>query len=508
MISDLLKGLDISQAISPNHIGTSNRDLQIIKQPTTKGGRPKKYVSNEQRQSNETSKGQGQSTSKREDSNEGQTKREVQPSISQEQLDLVEELKRRNTLQKKHRAEVEQAVKVKIIWQPHPGPQTDFLSSTEYEVGFFGGRNSGKSDCLLVDPLRFVDNENFKGLLIRKTMPALREIISRAKKLYPKIKPGTKWKEAEKLFEFPSGATLEFGYYDHMDDYDRYHGREFSWLGIDEITQWKSQEYYDKIKSVVRSTDPELTPRIRCTCNPSGQGRVWVKEYFEIDRQHKSKSINTSYEILGVKYTISKKYIIATVFDNPSTVENDPQYIVYLQSLPPAIRKQWLDGDFEAVEGMAFDEFDTNIHVIEPFQIPHNWLRVRGIDWGFRGTAICMWIAFDPEGSAYIYREYVTSGVHSDTFAKNVLELERNEHVSYGVLDGQAGVQSGINGPTIEEDFINQGLMSQHADKKSGSRIHGKQLIHKYLRVDEYLGKPRLQIFNNCKRIVSELSSL
>lgn len=369
-------------------------------------------------------------------------------------------------------------------------------------------KNSGKSICLLVDPLRFVDNPTFKGLLLRKTMPALREIISRAKQLYPKVKPGTKWKEAEKIFEFPSGATIEFGYYDHIDDYDRYHGREFAWLGIDEITQWATQEYYDRIKSVVRSTDPLLDPRIRATCNPSGPGRGWVKEYFGIEPNIKTKSIRTEYEVLGQIHSISRKYIISTVFDNPSTVENDPQYIAFLQSLPPSQRKQWLDGDFEAVDGLAFEEFTIQTHVIDPFPVPSGWLKVRAIDWGFRGKAVCLWAAFNKEGQAFLYRELVTSKVHSDTFAKMVLELEEGEYVSYGVIDGQAGVQSGINGPTVEEDFIKNGLVNQHADKKAGSRMHSKQLLHKYLRLDPETGEPMLKIFSTCRQIIKELGSL
>lgn len=423
--------------------------------------------------------------------------------------DLVQELKERHERNKKRKAQIQEKVSQNILWQPHPGPQTQFLSSTEYEVGFFGGRGSGKSDCLIVDPLRFVKNPNFKGLLIRRTMPALREIISRAKQLYPKMYPGTKWKEQEKIFEFPSGAVIEFGYFDHPDDYDRYHGREFAWLGIDEITQYPDKEYYDKIKSVVRSTDKALQPRIRCTCNPSGPGRIWVKDYFKVGE---IQSNVPQYEEIRITDTevvkLGKKYIISTVYDNPSAVENDPQYIAYLQSLPEIQRRQWLEGDFEASDGIAFEDFNKKTHVVAPFAIPATWTKIRSIDWGYRSKAVAIWVAIDPDHNAYVYREYVTSQVTADIFAANALQLENNEFVQYGIIDGSVGDQRGISGPTIDEEMRKVGLVSVYADKGKYSRIHGKMLIHKYLRIDPITNQPKLKIFNTCPQMIKELSSL
>lgn len=368
-------------------------------------------------------------------------------------------------------------------------------------------KNSGKSDCLLVDPLRFVTNPNFHGLMIRKTMPALREIISRAKKLYRDVYPGTVWKEQEKLFVFPSGATMEFGYFDHIDDYDRYHGRQFCWVGIDEISQYSSREYYDKIKSVARNTDPSLPVRVRATTNPSGPGRIWIKEYF-IDISESGVPVVFKVQTPLGNIEVSRKYIKSTIFDNPTLLENDPQYIAYLAGLPEVQRRQWLEGDFEASDGLAFDEFHKNIHVVEPFDVPSNWVKFRAIDWGYRAKAVCLWFAISPEGELFVYREYTVSGMDADVFARNVLDLEKYEYISYGVIDGAVGNNGGSSGPTIEEDMIKEGLVNMWADKRKNSRVHGKMLIHKYLRVDPLTNEPRLRIVNTCKQLIKELGSL
>jgi hypothetical protein len=35
------------------------------------------------------------------------------------------------------------------LWEPHPGPQTEFLQSDAYEVLYGGAAGGGKTDCLM-----------------------------------------------------------------------------------------------------------------------------------------------------------------------------------------------------------------------------------------------------------------------------------------------------------------------------------------------------------------------
>ncbi len=373
---------------------------------------------------------------------------------------------------------------------------------------FIVTHNSGKSDALMVDPLRWVYNPNFRGLFIRKTLKSLSEIISRAKDLYPKFYPGAKWKDQEKIFEFPSGAKIEFGYLDHMDDYDRYHGRQFCWIGVDEIHQYQTDELYNKIKSVLRKIDPNLPLRVRATCNPGGGN--WIKEYWQIEGGVKDKKIDTPIQTEVGEMILSRRYLFSNVYDNKLLVAANPEYIAYLHSLPDVLRKRYLDGDFDACEGMAFEEFDRKIHVVEPFTIPNNWVKLRCIDWGYssRSLAVCLWLAISNEGDVIVYRELAVNKMLARDFARRVLELSQNEYISYSVIDGSVGDKRGSSAPSIDEELRNEGLVCIYADKTSGSRISGKQLIHKYLQIDKELNKPRLTIFKNCPQIIKELGSL
>ncbi len=80
--------------------------------------------------------------------------------------------------------EVEQAQK-KIIFEPNPGPQTEFLSANEREVLYGGSAGGGKSYAMLADPVRYLNNPHFRGLLVRRTTEELRELISVSKTIIP-----------------------------------------------------------------------------------------------------------------------------------------------------------------------------------------------------------------------------------------------------------------------------------------------------------------------------------
>ena len=119
-----------------------------------------------------------------------------------------------------------------------------------------------------------------RALLLRRSMPELRELIDKSRELYTKAFPGAKFREVEKVWKFPSGATLEFGYLDRDADVYRYQGQAYSWIGIDELTQYPTEFPLQYLQSRLRTTDAEIKPYIRCTANPGGVGGSWVKKRY------------------------------------------------------------------------------------------------------------------------------------------------------------------------------------------------------------------------------------
>ena len=56
--------------------------------------------------------------------------------------------------------------------------------------------------------------------------------------------------------------------------------------------------------------------------------------------------------------------------------------------------------------------------------------------------------------------------------------------------------------------MIMKGCRWRPSDRSRGSRISGKNEIHRRLQIDEFTEEPRLVFFNNCTNIVAQLPSI
>lgn len=384
-----------------------------------------------------------------------------------------------------------------VIFKPNEGPQTDFLAAAERDVLYGGAAGGGKSYAMLIDPLRYAHRAAHRALILRRSMPELRELIDKSRELYPKAFPGCKYKEVEKLWNFPSGAKVEFGFLERDADVYRYQGQAYSWIGFDEITHLPTEFGWNYLASRLRTTDSEITTYMRCTANPGGVGATWVKKRY-IDPSEPNQSF------IGDD-NLSRKFIPARLEDNPFLAE-DGRYEEMLKALPPTQRKQLLEGNWDVNEGAAFTEFDVHAHVITPFELPISWERVKGIDYGYASESACVWGAVDPsDGTLIIYRELYQKNLTGQDLGERITQMELSDpYAVQGVLDTAAWARTGTTGPTVGESLVRAGHKLRRADK---NRIQGKIQIHEYLKIQQS-GRPRLQIFNTCPNLIRELQSI
>ena len=278
----------------------------------------------------------------------------------------------------------------------------------------------------------------------------------------------------------------------------RYQGQAYSWIGFDEITHLPTEFGWNYLASRLRTTDPELPTFLRCTANPGGVGAQWVKKRYVEPSEYNKSFIGSD--------GLSRKFIPALLQDNPYLAE-DGEYERMLQSLPAIQRKQLLEGNWDISEGAAFAEFDPNIHVIPPFDIPTYWERFKGIDYGYASESCCLWATIDPEDKTIIiYKELYKKGLTGDALADTITAMEESEVKSIGgVLDTAAWSRTGYTGPTIGEILVQKGHKLRRADK---NRIAGKIQIHESLRPNRDTGRPRLQISSTCVNLIKELQGI
>ena len=384
-----------------------------------------------------------------------------------------------------------------VIFKANEGPQEEFLAAGETDVLYGGAAGGGKSYAMLIDPLRFAHRSAHRAIILRRSMPELRELIDKSRELYPKAFPGAKYKEVEKMWTFPSGAKMEFGFLERDADVYRYQGQAYSFIGFDEITHLPTEFAWNYLGSRLRTTDPEIEVYMRCTANPGGSGAHWVKKRY-IDPAPPNDSFRGD-------DGLTRKFIPARLQDNPYLAK-DGRYEKMLASLPPTQRQQLLEGNWDVAEGAAFTEFNPFDHVVTPFEIPIGWERTKGIDYGYASESACIWGTVDPvDGTLIIYRELYRKGLLGTDLASMITEMEYEDPFSVpGVLDTACWSKTGTTGPTVGETLQRAGHKLRRADK---NRIQGKIQIHEYLKLQQS-GRPRIQIFNTCPNLIRELQSI
>ena len=347
-----------------------------------------------------------------------------------------------------------------VVFSPNAGPQTEFLAASEREVLYGGAAGGGKSYGLLADPMRYFDNPNFNGLILRRTNDELRELIFKSQGLYPRAFKGAKWQEKKSQWTFPSGAKLWLTYLERDQDVLRYQGQSFSYIAVDELTQYATSFAWNYLRSRLRTTDSTLPIYMRATTNPGGIGHGWVKRTFIDPAPANNPFVARDLETGEEQYypeghpnagqpLFMRKFIPSKLSDNPYLAK-DGVYEANLLSLPENQRRQLLEGDWAVATGAAFPEFRTSIHSCEPFEVPTDWKRFRCCDFGYSSFSAVHWFAIDSNwGTLYVYRELYLSKHTGRDLAKAIIRAEEGDKVPYGILDSSCWHQRGMSGPSI-----------------------------------------------------------
>lgn len=379
------------------------------------------------------------------------------------------------------------------LFQPNPR-QEEFMISTSRHVGYGGSRGGGKSWAMRTKfVLLSLNFQKLKLLLLRRTLPELREnhIIPLLELLSGGL---ADWKETEKVFIFPStGSRLKLGYCDIENDIYQYQGQEYDVIGLEEATLF-TEAQKDFITTCNRNVRSDFKPRMYYTGNPGGVGHAWFKRLF-IERDYRNSEQSDDYV-----------FIPAKVYDNQILMKNNPEYIQSLKNLPEDLRRAHLDGDWNVFAGQMFSDFKPDIHVIEPFEIPKEWRRIRSIDYGYNDYTAVYWAAINDQ-HVYVYRELHVRLVMASELCKMIKEQTGSEQVHYTVASPDMWQRRGTDGfwgETVAETFIKSGVPVVQADN---SRVQGWQRLHEYLALAPD-GKPYLQICRNCKFLIRHLPQL
>jgi predicted phage terminase large subunit-like protein len=281
-----------------------------------------------------------------------------------------------------------------LVFEAQQGKQEMFLSSTADIVFYGGAAGGGKTFGLLLEPLRFIDNNLFKAIILRRTYSQIEEIgaiLDDSKSIYPHFK--AKLNQSSLDWTFESGAVVGFGHLQHDKSVDNYLGARIPLIMFDQLEQFTERQFWGLVGRNSSVNCEQVKAYIRATMNPDPDSfivkiiRWWIddsgypiKEHDGIIRYFIRSDSNddliwfdsseacynwlddNGYKKSNGKYKKNPKsftFISATIEDNPAMLERDPDYEDNLNALQLVDRMQKLHGNWKIKAG-AGNIFNRN----------------------------------------------------------------------------------------------------------------------------------------------------
>jgi len=230
----------------------------------------------------------------------------------------------------------------------------------------------------------------------------------------------------------------------------------------------------------------------------------------------KGDIFGTMTPLLGLTFIYSKVYlnegydeeIWHSFFewaDNPFLDKSEIESLS--KTMPADLLESRRYGRFIANGGLVYSEFDENINVIEPFDLPKEWFDSLSIDPGLRNPLSCHWYAVDGDGNVYVVAEHYEAGKTVEHHSQKIKEISDNlgwHKDSFGrinaFIDSAASQRTLASEKSVCELFIENGIQVNPGVNKN--------LFAGINRVKQYLGggvDGRLYIFKNCVNLIREI---
>lgn len=372
--------------------------------------------------------------------------------------------------------------KITVDFNLHPKQGLAF-QTTGTEVLFGGGAGGGKSHLMRVAAIAWcLEIPGLQVFLFRRTYPDLvanhmQGQSSLPMMLAPLENAGKCTVVADEV-RFSNGSRIKLCHCQHEKDVTKWQGAEIGVLLMDEITHF-TETIYRFLRGRVRIGGlniPErykgVFPRILCSGNPGSIGHQWVKRTF-IDYMAPMELVQTPKDEGGMM----RQFIPALLEDNPTLLENDPDYEHRLEGLgSPDLIKAMRYGLWDITAGAALEKLSRDKHMLRPFTVPQHWTKFTSIDWGTAKPFAVGWFCvcdddleltakdsyparLVPKGAIIMYREWYgwngkpNEGCRMESFevARQIVDIEDEEGEMMDYRIGDNSMWSQHDGPTVAE---------------------------------------------------------
>ena len=245
------------------------------------------------------------------------------------------------------------------------------------------------SYVLLMNTLYDVTNPHLRAIIFRKELDDLSDIIDTSEEIYKDFGTYNRAKN-DMTWNFYNGGWLTFSFHDmeYADFHDRYQGKQYPYIAIDEVTQMSYKKF--KVLTMSNRNAYGIRNRIVGSCNPDPDSWVakfiewWInqetglpipercgkirycfmdgddvtqivwgdtrEEVFEKCKQTLMQYWKPEFERYGTPQDLfikSVTFIPASLADNVALMSSDPSYLANLIGQDEETRARFLDGNWK-----------------------------------------------------------------------------------------------------------------------------------------------------------------
>jgi hypothetical protein len=387
-------------------------------------------------------------------------------------------------------------------YTPFPRQKEFHNSGKKYRL-FGGAAGPGKTKALLYEAiLQAHKHPRVDTLLLRRTFAELESsLLTYFRRDVPRDSY-EKYNDSKHIVTWPNGSTTRFGYCANENDVYQYQGAEYLFIGVDELTHFTLKQW-QFLTSRNRCRIKGAKPCMAGATNPGNIGHAWVKALWVERVPAPGMDRPDQYDVDDYAF------IRATIADNPHFAE-DFEYQKTLGQLPTALRRQFLDGEWDVYAGQYFDIFAPGRHTVRPEQVQLDaWTpRWISIDWGFEHPSAVYWHATCADGVVVTYREFVQNRLSPRMLAAAIAErsvdrLGRAERIREVYLSPDAFAQRTADASIVEQ--LGDGLAAAGVPRPvpaDNDRVGGWMLMYQAMESNHWL------IAENCPRLIENLPTL
>lgn len=323
------------------------------------------------------------------------------------------------------------------------GPQADLQTSQADELVLSGPAGTGKSVACLHKVHRMaLQYPNSRWLIVRKTRRSLTEsgLVTFERQILGEGNPicaGVQ-RENRHSYKYPNGSEVVTG---GIDEPTRLYSTEYDGIYVQECNELSLNDW----ESLIRPLRNGIAPyqQIMGDCNPDAPGHWLYKRA-------------TESKLATMWHTLHEHN--PRMHDGVEWTDFGRNYIAKLDRLTGVRYQRLRWGKWVAAEGAVYDEWSAAVHLIERFNIPATWPRYRAIDFGFGNPFVCLWLAVDPDGRIYVYREIYRTKRLVEDHAVNIKRWSEGERIVLTVCDHDAEDRATLNRHAIPNAAANKAI--------------------------------------------------